>query len=41
MFLDVLGATCGRFNWVLHADCLMTNHHHLLVETPDANLSKV
>jgi REP element-mobilizing transposase RayT len=26
VFLDVLGATCERFNWVLHAYCLMTNH---------------
>jgi REP element-mobilizing transposase RayT len=40
VFLDVLGATCERFNWALHAYCLMTNHYHLLVETPDANLSK-
>ncbi|MCG6940487.1 MAG: transposase, partial [Thiohalocapsa sp.] len=39
-FLDVLGATCERFNWLVHAYCLMTNHYHLLVETPDANLSK-
>ncbi|RVT46320.1 addiction module toxin RelE, partial [Rheinheimera sediminis] len=28
-----------RFNWVIHAYCLMTNHYHLLLETPDANLS--
>ncbi|MBK1629939.1 addiction module toxin RelE [Thiohalocapsa halophila] len=40
VFFDVLGATCERFNWLLHAYCLMTNHYHLLVETPDANLSK-
>jgi putative transposase len=39
-FLDVLAATCDRFNWICHAYCLMTNHYHLLVETPDANLSK-
>jgi REP element-mobilizing transposase RayT len=39
-FLDLLGATCERFNWLVHAYCLMTNHYHLLVETPDANLSK-
>jgi len=25
-FLDVLSATCERFNWVCHAYCLMTNH---------------
>ena len=37
--LNVLGATCERFNWLIHAYCLMTNHYHLLVETPDANLS--
>ncbi len=36
----MLGATCERFNWLVHAYCLMTNHDHLLVETPDANLSK-
>jgi REP element-mobilizing transposase RayT/transposase-like protein len=39
-FLDVLAATCERFNWTCHAYCLMSNHYHLLVETPDANLSK-
>ncbi len=39
-FLDILGRTCERFNWICHAFCLMTNHYHLLVETPDANLSK-
>jgi REP element-mobilizing transposase RayT len=39
-FLKLLGATCERFNWLVHAYCLMTNHYHLLVETPDANLSK-
>jgi REP element-mobilizing transposase RayT len=36
----VLAATCERFNWLLHAYRLMTNHYRLLVETPDANLSK-
>jgi REP element-mobilizing transposase RayT len=39
-FLDVLAAVCRRFNWLIHAHCLMSNHYHLLVETPDANLSK-
>jgi putative transposase len=29
-----------RFNWVCHAYCLMADHYHLVVETPDANLSK-
>ena len=40
MFLEVLAGVARRFNWTLHAFCLMTNHYHLLVETPDANLSK-
>ena len=40
MWLDVFGQVCGRFNWRCHAWCLMTNHYHLLVETPDPNLSR-
>jgi putative transposase len=38
-FIEVLADVYERFNWVLHAYCLMSNHFHLLVETPDANLS--
>ena len=40
MYLNVLSEVCDRFNWVCHAYCLMSNHYHLLIETPDANLSK-
>jgi len=40
LFLNILGQVCEQHNWVIHAFCLMTNHYHLLVETPDANLSK-
>jgi len=39
-YLDVLAQVCERFNWVCHAYCLMGNHYHLLIETPDGNLSK-
>ena len=39
-FLSVLGLTMRRFNVICHAYCLMTNHFHLLLETPNANLSK-
>jgi REP element-mobilizing transposase RayT len=39
-WLAVLDKVCGRFNWVVHAYCQMTNHYHLLVETVDGNLSK-
>ena len=38
-WLSVLAQVCKRFNWTVHAYCLMSNHYHLLVETPDANLS--
>jgi putative transposase len=39
-FLNLLGDVCVRYNWRCHAYCLMGNHYHLLIETPDANLSK-
>ncbi len=38
-FLSLLGDVCRRFNWIIHAYCLMDNHYHLLVETPEGNLS--
>ena len=37
-WLAVLAQVCNRFNWTVHAYCLMSNHYHLLIETPDANL---
>ena len=40
VFLDILKKTCKRFNWFCHAYCLMDNHYHLVIETPDGNLSK-
>ncbi|RJQ48551.1 MAG: addiction module toxin RelE [Gammaproteobacteria bacterium] len=39
-WLDVFGQVCQRFNWVCHAWCQMTNHDHLLIETPEANLTQ-
>jgi putative transposase len=39
-WLEILGHTCGRFNWRCHAFCLMDNHYHIVVETAEANLSK-
>ena len=38
-FLSVLASVVERFRWVCHAYCLMDNHYHLLIETPEANLS--
>ena len=40
IFLEVIAQVCEHYNWVVHAYCLMTNHYHLLIETPDGNLSK-
>ena len=39
-FVEILGEVVERFNWLCHAYCLMSNHYHLVIETPDANLSK-
>lgn len=39
-FLTVLGRVVSRFHLILHAYCLMDNHFHLVVETPEGNLSK-
>lgn len=38
-FLNTLLHVNKRYNWVCHAYCLMTNHYHLLIETPDGNLA--
>ena len=40
LFLAVLSSVVARFNWRLYAYCLMSNHYHLLVETPQPNLSR-
>lgn len=39
-WLAIFAEVCDRFNWRCHAYCLMTNHYHVVVETPDANLSR-
>lgn len=38
-FITLLGETVRRHRWNLHAYCLMGNHFHLVLDTPDANLS--
>ncbi len=40
-FLDTLPEAHQRFHCIIHAYCLMGNHYHLLLETPDANLSRI
>ncbi|MBA4137243.1 MAG: transposase [Opitutus sp.] len=37
-FLKCLGEACEQTGWEVHAWCLMSNHYHLAVSTPNANL---
>jgi REP element-mobilizing transposase RayT len=38
-FLGALGEVCERTGWKVHAYVLMGNHYHLLLETPEPNLT--
>ena len=38
-FLEILQQVNKRYHWICHAYCLMDNHYHLLIETPEGNLS--
>jgi putative transposase len=38
LFLKTLGEMCIRNEVVVHAYCLMSNHYHMLLETPQGNL---
>ena len=38
LFVKTLGEACAKTDWQVHAWCLMSNHFHLVVETPKANL---
>src|ERR1700675_1231059 len=37
-FLDLLGKEIEQQGWICYAYCLMDNHYHLLIETPEPNL---
>ena len=39
-FLNLLGREILQQRWRCYAYCLMDNHYHLLLETPEANLSR-
>lgn len=38
LFIRCLGEMCVRNQTIIHAWCLMGNHYHLLLETPNGNL---
>jgi REP element-mobilizing transposase RayT len=40
-FLQSIEEAFIRFGLIVHAYCLMSNHYHLLVETPNANLGRI
>ncbi len=40
IFIEVLDSVVTRYNWLCHAYCLMYNHYHLIIETPEGNLSR-
>lgn len=39
-FLDLLAKEVTQQRWLVYAFCLMDNHYHLLLETPEPNLVK-
>lgn len=39
-WLDKVDVVCHRYHFVIHAFCLMSNHFHLLAETPEGNLGQ-
>lgn len=39
-FLKIVGEACEMWHMRIHAYCLMNNHYHLLVETPDGCLGR-
>ena len=40
-FISYLESAGARYEAVIHAYCLMSNHYHLLLETPSGNLSEI
>lgn len=40
-FLWYLESATGRYGAIIHAYCLMSNHYHLMLETPRGNLSQI
>ena len=40
-FLALLSEVHRRYRAAIHASCLMANHYHLLIRTPEANLQRI
>ena len=39
-FIETLSEACVKTGWQIHAYCLIENHFHLVLETPEGNLVK-
>jgi REP element-mobilizing transposase RayT len=39
LLLELVKKVRARRRWLIHGYCLMQNHYHLLLETPEADLS--
>jgi REP element-mobilizing transposase RayT len=37
-FIKTLAEACQKTDWWVHAFCLMKNHYHIVIETPNGNL---
>ena len=40
-FLSYIETASGRYKAVIHVYCLMSNHYHLLLSTPEGNLAQI
>ena len=40
LWLSILDQVVRQTGWLCHAYCLMGNHYHLMIETPDGGLSR-
>ncbi len=39
-FLEILAETVRRFKWICHSYCLLNDHYHFILETPQGDLSR-
>lgn len=39
-WIDETECMCRRFHFIVHAYCQMSNHYHMLIETPEGNLGQ-
>jgi len=40
VFIEKANETFNKYHFICYAYCLMDNHYHLFIKTPDANISE-